>query len=117
MLKLKQINLKENLLLVQQEEVVVQETQGGVHLSKEEITREKTKKLVMIGTVIAEGNLSDEILTALSSKGKKLTTLVGQVIAYHKMSIDVFDIPVENHNNLFTVNGHYPIAIISDEEN
>ena len=99
MLKIEEIKLKQNLVIIEEHPVEVDETIGGVMKSEEQIAQERAKRLVRTGVVIASGQIGELTNSALPSsltKGKHLTPeeLIGTVVVYPANAVDfVFDIP------------------------
>jgi hypothetical protein len=100
-LKLEQISLKPSFLLIEEEPVQVQETQGGVRLPQETIDKLKKEKFLRIGKVI---------------KSHSSVYTVDTIIIYQFNSVDRFDLPVEGYENLKTIKSDYIIGIINYEE-
>lgn len=115
MLKLNQFQLKKNILLIEEYPVQVEEMVNGVHRSKEDIERERQMKSFRIGKVIAEGSIDEETLSTLSSKGKQLTTLIGQDVMYTANGVEVLDVAIDNQTRVVTTKAEYLFCIIVDE--
>ena len=99
-LKLEQLKLKNNLILVEEEEPVVETTTGGVAKTQETIEREIAKKQIYIG----------KVLISTSPDYKK-----DDIVCYNKVASDKFDLPVDNYKKLRTINPDYIISTIIDE--
>lgn len=100
-LKLEQISLKPNLVLVEEEPVEVQEMQGGVRLAQETIEKLKNKQFIRVGKVI---------------KSHSSVYTPETIIVYQFNSVDPFDLPIEGYNNLKTINSDYILGIIIQDE-
>ena len=117
MLNLKQIQLPNNILLIEEHPVVVDETVGGVHRDPVDIAREKSMRVFRTGKVISEGIIDTTILTSFSTKGKSLiiSTLVGKTVMYMAPSVDIVDVPVEQTKRLVSINASYLFSLIGEE--
>lgn len=100
-LKLEQISLKPNLVLVEEEPVQVQETQNSVRLPQETIEKLKNKQFIRIGKVV---------------KSHSSVYTPKTIIVYQFNSVDPFDLPVEDYENLKTINSDYILGIINYDE-
>lgn len=128
MLTLKQIKLKNDMLLLEQYEVEVPSVVSGITRDPEEVKREKETRRFRIGKVIAMGIINNDAINSIKqsllkaniteqdeSSNKEL--LLNNNLLFDASSIDLFDIPVEGYKpgTLILVNVHYIYGEIVEE--
>jgi hypothetical protein len=119
MLNPKSIQLKNNLIVVDEHPVEVSETAGGVMRPKEDIEKERRSRTIRTGTIKLVGHIDDEVLeklTTSSTKGK-LDQLIGKTILYGVHAIEQpLDIPIEGIERPILMNISYIFAFLEDEQ-
>ena len=118
MLDVNSIKLKQDILLVDEMEVVVSETSGGVQLTKEEIDHRKKSRVVRFGTIVSTGDITEDVLQSSSFKGKQKEELVGKIVMYTVHSVDtLIDSPIDNVKRPILIRLDYIYAEIQENPN
>lgn len=118
MLNVKQLLLKDNVLLVEEYPPQVQATMGTANViqkTEAQLDQDKARIRFRVGKVIATGAVKEEALTQFSTKGE---SLVGKDILYTADAVDVIDIPLNDTARLLrpvTISINYVIAIVLPE--
>lgn len=116
MLKVSQIKLKNNMVLIDMEIPQVSDTVNGIHKSEEQKELEARQMEHRVGTIITHGTIDKTLLTSIL--GGDLANPVGKVVLFSAMALDPFRIPVEGHEKslLVLINFEYLLGEIVDEE-
>lgn len=119
MLNLNQIDLKQNLLLIEEYPVQVEETINGVRKPQEAIEKEKLAKRFRVGKVIAAGWITDDVKQELPLslfKGEKPAheEIIGKEVIYTANGAELVDLPVEGTKILVTNNARYIFAALNE---
>ncbi len=117
MLKLSEISLKKNLLLIEEYPLdIAPQTDAGIHKSEDVLNEERARRRFRTGKIIKWGALDDESVEAsgLQYTGEEL--IENQNILYTADAVELVDIPVEGTKRLLLVNLHNIIGVIKFQE-
>ncbi len=122
MLKLSELELKKNLLLVEEYPLDIKpQTDAGIHKSEEQLNEERARRRFRIGKIIKWGALDDELsldagLQHILDENNEPELIEDQNILYTADAIELVDIPVKNTKRLLLINLHNIIGVVNFEE-
>jgi len=111
MLKLEQIQLLPNTLMIEEHPVIVQDTVNGIARDPNEVKREREMRLYRTGVIISQGDIDEAVETNLTTKD-----LVGKTIIYTANVVDVIDLPIEGTKRVVSIHANNIYAFLVDEE-
>ncbi len=122
MLKLSEVNLKKNLLLIEEYPLDIKpQTDAGIHKSEEQLNDERSRRRFRIGKIVKWGTLDDSLvldsgLICREDENRELELVENQDIFYTADAVELVDIPIEGTKRLLLVNLHNIIGVVNFEE-
>jgi len=122
MLKLSEIELKKNLLLVEEYPLdIAPQTSAGIHKSEAELNEERARRRFRTGKILKWGELDDTLarevgLQGVADEHNEIDMIDDQNILYTADAVELVDIPVEGTKRLLLINLHNIIGVITFED-
>ncbi len=122
MLKLSEIELKKNLLLIEEYPLDIKpQTEAGIHKSEEQLNEDRARRRFRIGKIIKWGALDNELaldagLQHILDEHNEPELIEDQNILYTADAIELVDIPIEDTKRLLLINLHNIIGVVNFEE-
>jgi len=122
MLKLSEVELKKNLLLVEEYPLDIKpQTDAGIHKSEDQLNEERARRRFRIGKIVKWGWLDDQLvedsgLHRRLDEDNNLELIEDQNILYTADAVELVDIPIEDTKRLLMVNLHNIIGVVNFED-
>lgn len=122
MLKLSELELKKNLLLVEEYPLdIAPQTSTGIHKSEQEVNDERARRRFRIGKIVKWGELDDDLaresgLQCRLDEHNAEEMIEDQDILYTADAVEIVDIPIEGTIRLLLVNLHNIIGVVNFED-
>lgn len=122
MLKLSELELKKNLLLVEEYPLdIAPQTDAGIHKSEDQLNEERARRRFRVGKIVKWGALEDQLiedsgLLRRLDEDNNLEVIEDQDILYTADAVEIVDIPIEGTKRLLLVNLHNIIGVVNFEE-
>lgn len=125
MLKLSEVELKKNLLFVEEYPLpIAPQTEAGVHLSPEQVNDERARLRFRIGKIVKWGELDDTLVKEVGLKTQLETNdgiteevlVPEQNIFYTADAVELVDYKIEGTERLLLVNLHNIVGTVIFED-